>query len=708
MNPVPVVLFAFNRPDKLQPVLDALKPQGIEQLIVFVDGARNDADIALVERCRNVARAIDWAKTEFWFHEKNRGLLGLKDNISQVFAKHSSAIFVEDDCLPMPGFYAFMTQALEHYRCNKRVFSIGGYQPVEWKHLKHYPASIVSSPRFMMWGWATWQDRWQFIFPYLWKCWELFHDARDVPNIAGHDFPKMVGWAPNERDQSWDWEVALTTLWLGKAHLLPAQGLVRNIGQDGSGLHHGHPTIQNRNVSQEPLDNITWLENVASDQQYIKRLKEFVVRATSPEHVPLREKVNEKIWASYWVGRSAAGKVKRAIIKPPRKPEPLRYYDVVLLDEEKGKINRRALLSYLTDRFAIPRSDPRFLQHIVIWHCQEIVRILNRMGYSVDVVSYDDRTFVPRKQYDLFIGHMGLNFERIAQALPLGTKKIYLSNTNYWDFHNKQELARFAALNERRGVDLPLIYDRFLHYPEEGALCSADGIVGFGNAFTRATFRDFSPVINVNNVALADDHFERSNKNYESGRNQFLFYSGPGNIHKGLDLLLEAFMKLDDQHLWICTQLQEQFEAVYRIALRHRPNIHLIGLIRPRSTTFYDLVNKCNFAILPSCSDAASQSIVECMNQGLIPVISRECTLNVDGFGSYLEPCTIEEIIKTVTVVSKYSSNRCREMSLKAHHEAVTNCSEAAFSRNMHQALESIIHGTKVESSVTMPRLRTS
>ncbi len=695
-KPIPVILFAFNRPDKLERVLEALKPQGVEHLIIFVDGPRNEADMEQVEQCRGIAKQVNWAKTELCFGKENRGSYGLKDNISHVFAKHESAIFVEDDCLPMPGFYSFISQALERYQFNARVFSISGYQPIEYKYLKHLTASVVSSPRFTMTGWATWRDRWQFVLPYLWKFWELFRDAREGPDIAGHDLPKIVSWGLGKFERAWDWEVVLTTLWLGKVHILPAKGKILNIGMDGSGLHPGHPTVHNRNVFQDSLEEVTWLEDVEPAQHYIKRLKEFVVRATSPEYVPLKDKVSDKVLAAYWLGRSVAGKAKRAIIKPPRKPEPLRYYDVVLADEAKGKTTRRALLSYLTDRFAVPRSDPRFLQHIVIWHCQEIVRILNRMGYSVDVVSYDDRAFVPRRPYDLFIGHMGINFEQIARALSPHTKKIYLSNTNYWDFHNKQELARFAALKQRRGVDLPLLYDRFLHYPEEGALRAADAIVGFGNTFTRSTYRDFSPVINVNNVVLADNHFERQTKDYNVGRNHFLFYSGPGNVHKGLDLLLEAFMKLDDQHLWICTQIEEQFKAVYQLALYHCPNIHLVGLIQPRSPTYYDLISRCNFTILPSCSDAAAQSVVEGMNQGLIPVISRECTLDVDDFGFYLDPCTIDEIINVVSTAARYSADGCREMSLKAHREAATNCSEAAFSRNMQRALESIVQGNSI------------
>lgn len=53
-NITPCVLAAFNRPDKLDHVLGALRDQDIDHLIVFVDGPRDEADVELVERCRAI------------------------------------------------------------------------------------------------------------------------------------------------------------------------------------------------------------------------------------------------------------------------------------------------------------------------------------------------------------------------------------------------------------------------------------------------------------------------------------------------------------------------------------------------------------------------------------------------------------------------------------------------------------------------------
>ena len=93
---------------------------------------------------------------------------------------------MEDDCLPMPGFYSFMRQALTCYESEKRVFSIGGYQPIPQEYFKGYPYSLVSTARFTCWGWATWQDRWELIRPYLAGYGELFDDLKYVPDSRLH------------------------------------------------------------------------------------------------------------------------------------------------------------------------------------------------------------------------------------------------------------------------------------------------------------------------------------------------------------------------------------------------------------------------------------------------------------------------------------------------------------------------------------------
>jgi hypothetical protein len=59
---------------------------------------------------------------ELYLWDENHGVGSLADNISLVLEQYTAAIFLEGDCLPMPGFYGFIRQALEYYRTTDNIF----------------------------------------------------------------------------------------------------------------------------------------------------------------------------------------------------------------------------------------------------------------------------------------------------------------------------------------------------------------------------------------------------------------------------------------------------------------------------------------------------------------------------------------------------------------------------------------------------------
>ena len=92
-----------------------------------------------------------------------------------------------------------------------------------------------------------------------------------------------------------------------------------------------------------------------------------------------------------------------------------------------GKPARKALLSYLV----LPLLPPLRLRDRVKFSnrgiAQEIPRVLNELGYSVDIVNYDNRDWLPDRPYDLLIGHGGINFESISRRLPENIREINLT-----------------------------------------------------------------------------------------------------------------------------------------------------------------------------------------------------------------------------------------------------------------------------------------
>ena len=680
MPDVPLVLFAFNRPAKLRRVVRSLAGQGIEEVIIFVDGPRDKADKELVEECIAIGRGIHWAEVKLYTSPSNRGLNSLLENIDLVFEEYQRAIFLEDDCLPMPGFYDFMQQALANYQAKEEVFSVSGYQYLPQNYFRDYGHDTVSTARFTCWGWGTWQDRWVQNRTLIAETAQLFDSPDKIPTIAGSDFPQLIrARGPGEGPISWDIKVALAALKLRKVHILPTAGLIRNIGQDRSGVHQGiqkavrSKFFHNRNVtSYVPGTPLRWQDDVTLDCGYAYDLMKFI------------RSVRSFRWREYYKRGKVLG---RRYIYPRRE----RLDNLNLSDRNGTELQKRALLSYIVHPFFIEREEERFFRHINIWHAQVMVKVLNELGYWVDVIDYRDVDFLPQKEYDLFIGHGGVNYSQIAARLPPETIKLYFSTGSYWQYHNQMEMERFEALRERRGVELPP--DRYIHAAEEQALRHADAVIGIGNETTRKTYQIQEPVHLIHGASLYDDHFEWCPKDYLEGRNHFLFYAGGGNVHKGLDLLLEVFSDLP-QHLWICSPIGSDFERLYARELHECHNIHLLGWTQPRSAGFYKVMTRCNFAILPSCSEGQSQSVVECMNQGLIPVVSKAAGVDVDTCGVVIDPISITRISEIVQQLSGWPLAQCQDYSLRARQQALSNYSEGRFEQNLKSALVALIEKT--------------
>ena len=349
---------------------------------------------------------------------------------------------------------------------------------------------------------------------------------------------------------------------------------------------------------------------------------------------------------------------------------------------------KRALLSYITTPFRLSPDDPHDVQFSNIGIARSIVRVLNELGYIVDVIEWTDTKFLPCKHYNLFMGHGGHNFERIARNLSPETVKIYFSTGIYWKESNQREAERFKWLEQRRSVHLP--FDRWIICREEYANKSADGIICLGNQAAKNSYSKFPLVINLNNTTYHDGRYERTKKDFASARRNFLFFAGSGNVHKGLDLLLEAFVQTD-AHLYICQEISPEFYKVYRHELEDYPNIHLVRSVPMRSPQFYYLVDRCAFVIYPSCAEGQPGSVVECMHQGLIPVLSREANIDTNDYGITLNTCSIEEIIKVAQNLLQQPPEWVKEMSSRTRKAAITDFSENAFLRNMKGAIQVII-----------------
>ena len=348
------------------------------------------------------------------------------------------------------------------------------------------------------------------------------------------------------------------------------------------------------------------------------------------------------------------------------------------------KPDRRALLSYLVLPLLPPRSFRDRVKFSNRGIAQEIPRVLNELGYSLDIVNYDNRSWFPDRQYDMFIGHGGINFEAISRRLPERTVRIYFATGIYWRELNTRVQRRAANLASRRGVVLSSY--RAVEHSEDYALRNSDGIICLGNHRAVQTYSQFPNIIGINNAIFPVEWEGWRGKDFEEGRRHFLFFSGRGNVLKGLDLLLEVFAG-SDLHLHVCQHLESDFADAYRRELAMHHNIHIYGFTSMRSKKFAALATQCDWAISPTCAEGQPGAMLECMARGLIPILSEESNIDVGKWGISLPDCHIDTLRSTVLKASRMDTDLIRQMTSEVVEDTRNKYTVKNFRKNIREAI---------------------
>jgi hypothetical protein len=235
-RPVPVTVFAFRRADLLARTLAALRANSVPLIYAFSDGARNEADEADVAEVRRVLCDVTWAEMHVVERPANLGLdPSIIGGISEVLAIHDEIVVCEEDIEFAAGTYAYMLAALERYRNEPRVMSIGG-----WTHPRMTPRDAQDAPhftgRFTEWGWATWR-----------RAWAGFADVTaaelyDRCIARGIDIGKygkdVADWFEKGPEHvTWDYCFNVHMMLHDGLALLPPRSMTQHIGNDLRGSH---------------------------------------------------------------------------------------------------------------------------------------------------------------------------------------------------------------------------------------------------------------------------------------------------------------------------------------------------------------------------------------------------------------------------------------------------------------------------------------
>ncbi len=355
------------------------------------------------------------------------------------------------------------------------------------------------------------------------------------------------------------------------------------------------------------------------------------------------------------------------------------------------------LISYIVSPFTLKPGEPVPTFHTQHWECLQMAKTFLDFGYNVDVITFANDVFIPKKDYAFFV-ETRWNLQRCVPFLNKDCIKIFHSDTAHLLFHNAAEANRLLKLQQRRGITLS---PKRFEQPNK-AIESADCATVLGNEFTMNTLRYANKPLYRVPISAPRLYSFPEDKDFSACRKNFLWFGSAGFVHKGLDLLLEAFSEMPDYHLTICGPIDKEpdFQTAFNKELYQTPNIHTVGWVDVNSQKFLDIVNNCLGIIYPSCSEGGGGCVINCMHTGLIPIVSYESSVDVsDDYGIILKENSVAEIKQSIQDISRLNPSQLEQMARNSWKFVRKNHTRERFAQVYQETIEKIMlqQGVKQE-----------
>ena len=298
----------------------------------------------------------------------------------------------------------------------------------------------------------------------------------------------------------------------------------------------------------------------------------------------------------------------------------------------------------------------------------EIAKIFKEYGFNVDIADYDYEGFIDYDKYNFIFG-FGEPFVKSFYGRASKIISIYYATGMSINTQNINGLKQVENFYIRKGIYLPSsarLYEKA--WTIQYSL--SDAIIALGNQYAGESFKKISDkkvyILHPSFIKLYNFNDIIKERNFDQAKRNFLWFASSGMIHKGLDLLLDVFKELKDLNLHICAPLNKEpeFMKLYKEELSSQ-NIHFYGFISLKSELFKELISKCAAVVYPSCSEGGSPSVLNvCGNGGLIPLVSKEATVDVNGFGYTFDSLDTRTIEKQILQISQSDISILKEKSV--------------------------------------------
>jgi len=301
----PILILGFNRPEKLRRTLSTAIELGEDRKIyVAIDGPRvgKVEDTAKVQRCQDLVENCKTSRSEIIsnFSAVNRGCKdGVINAITWLFENEQEGIILEDDCMPSEHFFPYCDELLDKYRHEYQIWMVAGDNSADIRFRHEYSYSFAPEP--LIWGWATWRDRWA----------RYDGEMNDWNRIKKESFAERIfrdreqyvtrsavyDQVANGELDTWDYQLSATIRINRGLCIVPRHNLVSNIGfgedathtTETSSTRNAHPTREimplyhppciflDREVEQQIIEKIQGVRYMKAWRKAAKRARNFLV-----------------------------------------------------------------------------------------------------------------------------------------------------------------------------------------------------------------------------------------------------------------------------------------------------------------------------------------------------------------------------------------------------------------------------------------------
>lgn len=258
MRHSPVLLIAYNRPEKLLRLIQSLKLSQPAIVMIAVDGPRLDSkdDTVRVQLTRDAVEQVSWnCQLLTRFREKNLGLQkAYVDAVNWAISTYGRVTVIEDDVIAGPELVPYSLDALIRYENEQSIAQINGYnfvprecltEPNRRERLTKYPTSYT---------WSTWERAWKKFD--VENEWGLEVSVSELSQVTGSRVSAVM-WktnfqnAANGRVNTWDYPW-VAAMWKDRMRIVSPN---RNLAIYG-GFDDGTHTKSGRQHGQLEIDTV--------------------------------------------------------------------------------------------------------------------------------------------------------------------------------------------------------------------------------------------------------------------------------------------------------------------------------------------------------------------------------------------------------------------------------------------------------------------